>query len=71
MTSPKNRYLLSVLTILSISTLGTTLVSLLVAWAVCSLAFAPIFLPPPGADQRLSGPHFQISPIPPGADWTS
>jgi hypothetical protein len=67
MTSPKSRYVLSVLTI---SSLGTTLVSILATWVVSSLAFAPIVLPP-GADQPLSGRHFQISPIPPGADWTS
>jgi hypothetical protein len=49
------------------STLGTTLMSILVAWVVSSLAFAPVVA------TRNIGPSshylFQISPIPPGVDW--
>ncbi len=51
------------------STLGTTLGSILAAWVVSSIAFAPV------AASRDVGPSshhlFQISPIPPGADWTA
>jgi hypothetical protein len=53
------------------STLGTTLISIMAACVGSSLAFAPVISPPerPNADQQLSGqPHFQVSPIPPGAD---
>ena len=52
------------------STLGTTLGSILAAWVVSSIAFAPVLATPD------VGPHsshhlYQISPIPPGADWTA
>ena len=52
------------------STLGTTLMSILAAWVVSSLASAPLAMPDVG---RAHPSHhlFQISPIPPGADWTS
>jgi hypothetical protein len=52
------------------STLGATLVSIAAAWIVTSLAFAP---DSPSAVHAYQphGHHFQLSPIPPGADWTS
>lgn len=52
------------------STLGTTLVRIAAAWIVTSLAFAP---DPQSAVHAYQphGHHFQLSPIPPGADWTS
>ncbi len=72
MTRPrKNR---SFPNVLVTSTLGTTLVSILAAWVVSSLAFAPVVATPdvPKASYSEPGHHlFQISPIPPGADWTS
>jgi hypothetical protein len=53
------------------STAGTTFASILVAWLASSLAFAPATLDVPKAG-RSAGHHlFQISPIPPGADWTA
>jgi hypothetical protein len=54
------------------STVGTTLVSILAAWVISSLAFAPLVTTPdvPRAGHSKSGHHlFQISPVPPGADW--
>ena len=75
MTRPsKNR---SSLHLLVSSTLGTTLVSILAAWVVSSLAFAPVvaITDTPSAihstSDQSSRPHFRISPIPPGADSTS
>jgi hypothetical protein len=50
------------------STLGTTIVCLTSAWLV-SLAFAPVVATV--ATPTSSGHLYQLSPIPPGADWTS
>jgi hypothetical protein len=52
------------------STLGATLTSILAAWVVTNLVFAPIATPaqvPAGSSSH----HYQISPIPPGADWSA
>jgi hypothetical protein len=51
------------------STLGTTLVSIAAVWIV--LAFAPIGATHAGHAYQPHGHNFQLSPIPPGADWTS
>ena len=51
------------------STLGTTLVSILAVWTV--LAVAPIAATPAVHATQPHGHNFQLSPIPPGADWTS
>jgi hypothetical protein len=60
------------------SAVGTTLVSIAAAWLATSLAFAPVVANPdtPSADASksyTSSPRhlYQLSPIPPGADWTS
>jgi hypothetical protein len=53
------------------STLGTTLVSIAAAWIVTSLAFATPDTPSAASAYQPHGHHFQLSPIPPGADWTS
>jgi hypothetical protein len=54
------------------STLGTTLVSLAAAWIVISLSFGTTpHLLSAVHDYQPHGQHFQLSPIPPGADWTS
>ncbi len=53
------------------STLGTTLMSILVAWVVSSFVFAPI-LAAPEAGPTVSSHHlYQVSPIPAGADWAA
>jgi hypothetical protein len=53
------------------STLGTTLVSILAAWAVSSFVFAPAPAAPESGSTA-SGHHlYQLSPIPAGADWTA
>ena len=51
------------------STLGTTLVSIVAVWIV--LAFAPITATQAVHTYQPHGHNFQLSPIPPGADWTS
>jgi hypothetical protein len=56
--------------VLVTSTLGTALVCILAAWVVSSLAFAPLAMLDIG-HAHPSHHLFQISPIPPGADWTS
>jgi hypothetical protein len=50
------------------STLGTTLMRILVAWVVSSFVFAPVLAAP-----HTSSSHhlYQLSPIPAGADWTA
>jgi hypothetical protein len=54
------------------STAGTTFASILVAWLASSLAFAPATLDVPTASRAYPSHHlFQISPIPPGADWNA
>ena len=58
------------------STLGTTLLSIVAAWTVSSVLLDPALPHDPGAvhlksDQPSSRHLFQISPIPPGADWTA
>ena len=51
------------------STLGTTLMSILVAWVVSSFVFAPVL---PAPEATVSSHHlYQLSPIPAGADWTA
>jgi hypothetical protein len=52
------------------STVGTTLMSILAAWVVSSLAFAPLAMPDVGSAHP-SHHLYQLSPIPAGADWTS
>ena len=51
------------------STLGTTLVSIVAVWIV--IAIAPIAATPAVHATQSQGNNFQLSPIPPGADWTS
>ena len=51
------------------STLGTTLASIAAVWIV--LAFAPSVATPAVHAYQPHGHNFQLSPIPPGADWTS
>jgi hypothetical protein len=53
------------------STLGTTLVSIAAAWIVTSVAFATPDTPSTVHAYQPHGHNFQLSPIPPGADWTS
>ena len=60
------------------STLGTSLVSIFAAWLAASVLYVPAMAPTDAANAtRLhshpsaSGRLFQLSPIPPGADWTS
>ena len=60
------------------STLGTTLVSIAAVWLATSSLYAPVIAAPDTAsalhshsDHSSSGRLFQLSPIPPGADWTS
>jgi hypothetical protein len=61
---------------LTSSTLGTVLVSITAVWLATS-AYAPATSPDPASVQHShssgfsSHPLFQLSPIPPGADWTS
>jgi hypothetical protein len=53
------------------STFGATLLSILAAWVVSSIAFAPV-LPTPDVGHSNTSHHlYQISPIPPGADWAA
>jgi hypothetical protein len=52
------------------SSFGATLTSILAAWAIAYLVFVPIAAPaqvPVGSSNH----HYQISPIPPGADWSA
>jgi hypothetical protein len=58
------------------STVGATLMSIAAAWLATSLTFAPVVNPDtPSIDASksyTSSRHlYQLSPIPPGADWTS
>ena len=60
------------------STVGTTLISIAAVWLVTSHAFAPVVATPDTANIQHSESHpsstrplYQLSPIPPGADWTS
>jgi hypothetical protein len=58
------------------STFGATLVSIVAACIVSSVILDPIAPRDPNAvhlksDQPTSKHLFRISPIPPGADWTS
>jgi hypothetical protein len=58
------------------STLGTSLVSIFAAWLAASLLYVPATAPTDAANamqlhSHSSGRLFQLSPIPPGADWTS
>lgn len=60
------------------STLGTTLVSIAAVWLATSLVYAPAISvtdKPEAAHsdsyKPSSRPHFRLSPIPPGADWTA
>ena len=53
------------------STLGTVLVSMTAVW-LATAAYAPLTTPAAQAP-RSTSPHqlYRLSPIPPGADWTS
>ncbi len=59
---------------LTSSTLGTVLVSMTAVWLVTS-AYAPASRPDLASvhHSRSSSfsSHFHLSPVPPGADWTS
>ncbi len=60
--------------ILVSSTVGTTIISILAAWVVSSLAVAPVVIEAPATQGTTqSSPHhlYQLSPIPAGADWIS
>jgi hypothetical protein len=53
------------------STLGTILVSITAAW-LAAASYAPAVSPVEAVPQHSSSSHlFHLSPIPPGADWTS
>ena len=59
------------------STLGATLVCITAAWVAAS-AVAPVVMPPDTAKteqtqfrKQSARPHFRLSPVPAGADWTS
>lgn len=62
------------------STMGTTLISIAAAWIVTSATFAPVVISPEAENaaqtrsydaSESSRPRFRLSPIPPGADWTT
>jgi hypothetical protein len=58
------------------STFGATLVSIVAAWTVSSVILEPIAPRDPNAvhlksNQPASKHLYRISPIPPGADWTT
>ena len=60
------------------STVGTTLCSIAAVWLVTSHAFAPVVATPDTANIDHSESYqpstrhlYRLSPIPPGADWTS
>ena len=60
------------------STLGTSLVSIFAAWFAASFLYVPAIGPTDAMNatqlhshHSASGRLFQLSPIPPGADWTS
>jgi hypothetical protein len=53
------------------NTLGTTLMSILVAWVVSSFVFAPVPAAPESGPTASSHHLYQLSPIPAGADWTA
>ena len=60
------------------STLGTTLVSFVAAWLVASSPYGPMTTGSDSAGAGHTHSHsspssrlYQLSPIPPGADWTS
>jgi hypothetical protein len=53
------------------STLGTVLVSIAAVW-LATASYAPVSVPDTARHQSSSSPQlFRLSPIPPGADWTS
>ena len=63
---------------LASSTVGTTLISIAAVWLVTSLAYAPVVTAPDTASVEHAKPYkpsgrplYRLSPIPPGADWTS
>jgi hypothetical protein len=58
------------------STLGTSLVSIFAAWLAASILYVPATARTDAVNatqlhSQSSGHLFQLSPIPPGADWTS
>jgi hypothetical protein len=58
------------------STLGTSLVSIFATWLAVSFLYVPPTAPADAVNatplhSHSSGRLFQLSPIPPGADWTS
>lgn len=70
--TPKNRYQLFLSNrhrLFLSATAGTVLISIASVWLTTSV-FAPLTTVPE-TYQSPSSRHFQISPIPPGADWTS
>jgi hypothetical protein len=59
------------------STMGTALISIAAVWLATSPVLAPVVATPDTAKYEQSKPHkpsgrlYRLSPIPPGADWTS
>ena len=60
---------------LMISTVGTILVTVAAVWLATSLAYGPVATPDPSVHSKSYKPSdrplYRLSPIPPGADWTS
>ena len=57
------------------STVGTIIISVAAVWLAPSLAYAPVVAVPNTASVHSKSssdrPLYRLSPIPPGADWTS
>jgi hypothetical protein len=59
------------------SIMGTILVSVTAVWLATSLAYGPVVATPDSGSVRSKfynppdHPLYRLSPIPPGADWTS
>ena len=53
------------------STLGTSLVCIFAAWLSASSLYLPTDATTDRSPSASSGRLYQLSPIPPGADWTS
>ena len=61
--------------VLMSSTVGTIIISVAAVWLATSLAYAPVVAVPDTASVHSKSssdrPLYRLSPIPPGADWTS
>jgi hypothetical protein len=59
------------------STMGTALISIAAVWLATSPVLAPVVATPDTATFEQAKPYkpsgrlYRLSPIPPGADWTS